>query len=75
MWGMGTSLHANLSALERLEDTLPGARDRDGKLVLSVGKAKEAYDLLKANVLRGLSIGYDAIKRAITKTASATCAS
>jgi HK97 family phage prohead protease len=62
MWGMSTSLHANLSALERLEDTLPGARDRDGKLVLSVGKAKEAYDLLKANVLRGLSIGYDAIK-------------
>lgn len=34
----------------------------EGKLVLGVGKAKEAYSLLKAKVLRGLSIGYDAVK-------------
>lgn len=33
-----------------------------GKLVLSVGKAKEVYDLMRAGVVRGLSIGYRTIK-------------
>jgi hypothetical protein len=47
--------------LGKLHDTAAGLQI-DGELVLSVGKAKEAYDLLKAKVLRGLSIGYDAVK-------------
>jgi HK97 family phage prohead protease len=47
--------------LGTLKDTAAGLAV-EGQLVLSVGKAKEAYDLLKAKVLRGLSIGYDAIK-------------
>lgn len=33
-----------------------------GKLILDVPKAKEAYHLMKANVLGGLSIGYRTIK-------------
>src|SRR5262249_49597112 len=48
-------------SLGTLQDTAGGLAI-EGQLVLSVGKAKEAYDLLKAKVLRGLSIGYDAIK-------------
>ena len=47
--------------LGKLTDTAAGLQI-DGQLVLSVGKAKEAYDLLKARVLKGLSIGYDTIK-------------
>jgi HK97 family phage prohead protease len=47
--------------LGTLKDTAAGLTI-DGQLILSVGKAREAYDLLKARVLRGLSIGYDAIK-------------
>jgi HK97 family phage prohead protease len=47
--------------LGKLMDTASGLQI-EGQLVLSVGKAKEAYDLLKAKVLRGLSIGYDAVK-------------
>jgi hypothetical protein len=31
-------------------------------LVLDVPKARETYSLLKAKVLRGLSIGYDTVK-------------
>jgi HK97 family phage prohead protease len=34
----------------------------EGQLVLAVAKATEAYELLKARVLRGLSIGYDSVK-------------
>lgn len=34
----------------------------EGKLVLSVPRAKEAYDLLKEEVLRGLSIGYEVVQ-------------
>lgn len=33
-----------------------------GTLILSVARAREAYDLLKAGVLKGLSIGYETIK-------------
>lgn len=33
-----------------------------GKLLLSVAKAREAYDLLKAGIVKGLSIGYEAVK-------------
>jgi uncharacterized protein len=47
--------------LGKLTDTAAGLQI-DGQLVLSVGKAKEAYDLLRARVLKGLSIGYEAIK-------------
>jgi HK97 family phage prohead protease len=47
--------------LGKLSDTAAGLAI-EGQLVLEVGKAKEAYSLLKAKVLRGLSIGYDAIK-------------
>jgi len=47
--------------LGKLNDTAAGLAI-EGQLVLEVGKAKEAYSLLKAKVLRGLSIGYDAIK-------------
>lgn len=34
-----------------------------GRLVLDVAKAAEAYALLKAAVIRGLSIGYDVVER------------
>ncbi|MGH9503827.1 MAG: HK97 family phage prohead protease [Terriglobales bacterium] len=47
--------------LAKLQDTARGLAV-DGQLVLDVPKAKEAYSLLKARVLRGLSIGYDAVK-------------
>jgi HK97 family phage prohead protease len=33
-----------------------------GRLVLSVAKAREAYDLMRAGVVRGMSIGYRTIK-------------
>jgi len=33
-----------------------------GRLILSVQKAKEKYDLLKAGILKGLSIGFQTIK-------------
>jgi Caudovirus prohead serine protease len=44
--------------LGRLTNTAAGLAIED-QLVLDVGKAKEAYSLLKAKVLRGLPIGYD----------------
>jgi HK97 family phage prohead protease len=47
--------------LGKLRDTAAGLNIQ-GQLVLSVGKAREAYDLIKAKVLRGLSIGYDVIR-------------
>jgi len=34
----------------------------DGKLLLSVPRAKEAYDFLKAGVVRGLSVGFRTIR-------------
>jgi uncharacterized protein len=47
--------------LGRLTDTASGLQI-DGQLVLEVSRAKEAYALMKAKVLKGLSIGYDSIK-------------
>jgi hypothetical protein len=47
--------------LAKLQDTSQGLAI-EGQLVLDVAKAKEVYSLLKARVLRALSIGYDAIK-------------
>ena len=37
------------------------ALEAKGRLVLSVAKAREAYSLLKANVVRGLSIGFRSV--------------
>lgn len=45
----------------KLEDG-PRALKATGKLVLSVARAREAYDLLKAGAIRGLSIGFRTIK-------------
>lgn len=36
-----------------------------GQLVLDVPEARTAYSLIKANVIKGLSIGYDTVKDAI----------
>jgi uncharacterized protein len=47
--------------LGKLTDT-PAGLQIDGKLVLEVSRAKEAYALMKAKVLKGLSIGYDTVK-------------
>ena len=47
--------------LGKLKDTAQGLMI-EGQLVLSVSKAREAYDLMRAKVIRGLSIGYDAVK-------------
>lgn len=47
--------------LLQLRDT-PKALEVTGSLVLEVAQAREAYALLKKGVLRGLSIGYEAIK-------------
>jgi HK97 family phage prohead protease len=48
--------------LGKLTDTANGLAI-EGQLILAdVPKAREAYSLLKAKVLRGLSIGYDSIK-------------
>lgn len=45
----------------QLTDT-PAALLAKGRLVLSVPKAREAYDLMRAGVVRGLSIGYKTVK-------------
>lgn len=45
----------------RLTDS-PTALHAKGELVLSVGRAREAYELLKAGAVKGLSIGYRTIK-------------
>ena len=47
--------------LASLKDTGMGLAI-DGQLILQVPKARETYELLKARVLRGLSIGYDSVK-------------
>lgn len=44
-----------------LEDTRQGLL-LHGKLVLHTEKAKQAYELMKARALRGLSIGYDVVR-------------
>jgi HK97 family phage prohead protease len=45
----------------QLTDT-PAALLAKGRLVLSVPKAREAYDLMRAGVVRGLSIGFLTVK-------------
>jgi hypothetical protein len=45
----------------RLTDTQKGL-EIQGKLILTVGKAREAYDLMKNRVIKGLSIGYDTVR-------------
>lgn len=47
--------------LGKLKDTASGLLI-EGQLILDVPKAREAYSLLKARVLKGLSIGYDTVK-------------
>jgi uncharacterized protein len=48
--------------LGKLTDTASGLAI-EGQLILAdVPKAREAYSLLKAKVLRGLSIGYESVK-------------
>lgn len=43
-----------------LEDSAVGLKAK-GRLLLSVSKAREAYDLLREGIVKGLSIGYQAI--------------
>jgi uncharacterized protein len=47
--------------LGKVQETSSGLSIQ-GQLVLSVAKAREAFDLMKARVLKGLSIGYDVIR-------------
>jgi HK97 family phage prohead protease len=47
-----------------LEDSAAGLMVK-GKLVLHTEKAKQAYELMKAKALRGLSIGYDTVRSAM----------
>lgn len=49
-----------------LEETEQGLKTR-GRLVLSVQRAKEAHELLKARALDGLSIGYGTVKAEILR--------
>jgi HK97 family phage prohead protease len=58
LWAHDSS--APIGSLE-LRDS-PTALLAKGRLVLSVAKAREAYDLMRAGVLKGLSIGYKTIK-------------
>ena len=37
----------------------------EGKLALKVGRAQEAYELLKEDILRGLSIGYEVVQEKV----------
>src|SRR5262249_1277173 len=43
-----------------LSDSHQGLK-ASGKLVLSIARAQEAYDLLREKIIRGLSIGFTAI--------------
>jgi HK97 family phage prohead protease len=54
--------------LGKLMDT-PAGLSIQGQSVLDVSRAKEAYSLMKAKVLRGLSIGYDSVKSDIVNGA------
>lgn len=49
-----------------LEDREDGLFVR-GRFLLEVEKAREAYALVKANIIRGLSIGYRAVQKQVTK--------
>lgn len=44
----------------------PNALLCKGTLVMSVAKAREAYDLMRAGAVKGLSIGYQTIKQQMT---------
>ncbi len=48
-----------------LTDT-PTALLAKGRLVLSVPKAREAYELMRAGVVKGLSIGYRVVKHTMS---------
>ena len=48
----------------RLSDSAAGLKI-DGKLLLDVPEAQTAYSLIKAGVIKGLSIGYDAVRDSI----------
>ena len=47
--------------LGKLTDTASGLQI-EGKLVLTVARAREAFDLMRERVLKGLSIGYDVVR-------------
>jgi HK97 family phage prohead protease len=47
--------------LGTLTDTASGLQI-EGKLVLTVARAKEAFDLMRERILKGLSIGYDVVR-------------
>src|SRR5437667_12845201 len=53
--------HKDAIGVANLTDTPEGLMV-SGKLVLAVEKAREAYALLKARAVRGLSIGYSGLK-------------
>lgn len=50
----------------QLKETSEGIAVK-GKLILTIQRAREAYDLLKENVIRGLSIGYSKVKHEMVK--------
>jgi len=50
--------------LGKLQETSSGLMV-EGQLVMSVARAKEAFDLMRARVLKGLSIGYDVVREDI----------
>jgi HK97 family phage prohead protease len=50
----------------KLEDS-PDALKVSGRLVLEVEKAREAHALMKAGVVKGLSIGYDTVRSVMDK--------
>src|SRR5206468_7980669 len=53
--------HKDVIGVADLTDN-PKGLHVSGKLVLAVEKAREAYALLKARAVRGLSIGYSGVK-------------
>lgn len=48
----------------QLTDT-PRALHAKGQLILDVGRAREVYSLLKARIVKGLSIGYDVVRDSV----------
>jgi HK97 family phage prohead protease len=60
---MGHDTHEQIGYAE-LEDSNAGLVVH-GKLVMHTEKAKQAYALMKAKALRGLSIGYDTIRSTV----------
>ena len=45
----------------------------NGQLLMDLPTAQKAYQLLKANVVKGMSIGYDTIKATSTPDGGASC--